>query len=41
VFEKVEENLNTIATQQGEISLTVPFVCLDCRRLDPGSVPNG
>jgi len=32
VFEKLETNLDTLAVRQGELSLTIPFVCLDCRR---------
>ncbi|RPI24365.1 MAG: class I SAM-dependent methyltransferase [Acidobacteria bacterium] len=33
VFEKVETALNAKAAEKGELDLTIPFVCLDCRRL--------
>lgn len=32
VFEKLEQNLNSYAQQNGGIVLTVPFVCFDLRR---------
>lgn len=32
VFEQVEAELNRLSAEEGELSLTVPWVCLDCRR---------
>ena len=32
VFKQIEENLNLIAAQNGELSMSVPFVCIDCER---------
>jgi arsenite methyltransferase len=32
VFSSIEKRLNEIAKKDGEISLTVPFACLDCRK---------
>jgi ubiquinone/menaquinone biosynthesis C-methylase UbiE len=31
-FALLQKNLNTIAAQAGELSLTIPYVCIDCRR---------
>lgn len=30
VFDAVEHELNRMAAQQGELQLTIPFVCMDC-----------
>jgi arsenite methyltransferase len=32
IFEQLEQNLNEIAKEKGEISLTIPYVTIDCRR---------
>jgi len=32
VFSKIAESLNELARSEGEIRLTIPFVCLDCSR---------
>ena len=32
VFEVLEIRLNEMAFSQGELRLTIPFVCLDCRK---------
>ncbi|MBI5474290.1 MAG: class I SAM-dependent methyltransferase [Ignavibacteriae bacterium] len=32
IFDRLEENLNTLARQQGELRLTIPFVCIDSTR---------
>ena len=34
VFQRVEEKLNQLAEEKGELVLTVPLVCFDCRKLD-------
>jgi arsenite methyltransferase len=32
VFDLLEEDLNRIARKQGELSLTIPMACIDCRK---------
>ena len=32
IFEQLEQKLNEIAKEKGEISLTIPYVTIDCRR---------
>ena len=32
IFEQLEERLNELAVENGEIRLTIPFVTIDCRR---------
>lgn len=32
VFQRVEERLNTAARAQGSVTMTIPFVCFDCRK---------
>ena len=32
IFEQLEQKLNAIAKEKGEISLTIPYVTIDCRR---------
>jgi arsenite methyltransferase len=31
IFTEIEKRLNSIANQNGELNLTVPFICIDCR----------
>ena len=33
VFSLLEENLNNYAKAKGELRLTIPFVCMDCRKM--------
>jgi len=32
IFSEIERRLNQISAERGELKLTVPFVCMDCRR---------
>jgi ubiquinone/menaquinone biosynthesis C-methylase UbiE len=32
IFSQLEENLNCFAKSKGELRLTIPFVCIDCRK---------
>jgi hypothetical protein len=32
VFSLLEENLNNYSKVKGELWLTIPFVCMDCRK---------
>jgi arsenite methyltransferase len=32
VLQEVEADLNRLAAERGELALTIPFVCLDCRK---------
>lgn len=36
VFERVETELNDRARREGQVVLSVPWVCLDCRRRSSG-----
>jgi len=36
VFERVETELNDRARREGQLVLSVPWVCLDCRRRSSG-----
>ncbi len=33
VFDRLEENLNSLARQHGELRLTIPFVCINSRKI--------
>ncbi len=32
IFNMLEERLNKYAASKGELRLTIPFVCIDCRK---------
>ncbi|MCX6268517.1 MAG: methyltransferase domain-containing protein [Bacteroidetes bacterium] len=35
VFERIEQRLNQIATERGELIMSIPFVCFDCVKNKP------
>jgi fatty acid/phospholipid biosynthesis enzyme len=35
VFNTIEDRLNRVAADQGEVSMSVPYVCFDCKKQKP------